>query len=72
MLFIILAIMAGEGISVVIVPFNALKKDLIERAREIGVDVMEFRLAHNAARESLPRAARMVVASADIVSVESF
>ena len=32
---------------------------------------MEFRPAHNAARESLPRAARMVVASADTVSVES-
>ena len=54
------------------VPFDALKKDLIERARDIGVDVMEFRPAHNTAHESLLQATRMVVASADTVSVESF
>ncbi|CAI6091003.1 unnamed protein product [Clonostachys chloroleuca] len=52
--------MPDEGTSVVIVPFDALKKDLIERARDLGIDVMEFRPAHNTARECLPRAARMV------------
>jgi superfamily II DNA helicase RecQ len=42
LLFIIPAIMLDKGTSVVIVPFNTLKKDLIKRARDIGVDVIKF------------------------------
>ncbi len=72
LLFMMPAIMPDEGSSVVMVPFDALKQDLMERARDLGIDVVEFRPAHNAARECLPQAARMVVASADTVSVESF
>ncbi len=72
LLFMIPAVMVDEGLCVVMVPFDALKNDPIERARDMGVDVMEFRPAYNLARESMPRVPRMVVASADTASVESF
>lgn len=57
LLFMISAVMLDEGTSVVIVPFDALKKDLIERARDLG---MKFRPAYNTARGCLPQAARMI------------
>ncbi|KAK5994713.1 ATP-dependent DNA helicase tlh2-like protein [Cladobotryum mycophilum] len=72
LLFMVPAIMSGGGTSVVVVPFAALMADLVDRARQMGVDVIEFRPTTNSVRESLPRAARMVVVSADTALVPTF
>lgn len=73
LLFMVPAIMRdGGGTSVVVVPFAALMADLVDRAKQMGVDVIEFRPSTNSKRESLPRAARMVVVSADTVSNPGF
>lgn len=71
LLFMVPAIMRGGGTNVVVVPFAALMTDMVDRARRMGVDVIEFRPSVNSERECLPRAARMVVVSADTVSVPS-
>lgn len=47
--------------------FNALIADLVDQAEQIGIDIIKFRLSINSKRESLPRAAQMVVVSADTV-----
>lgn len=73
LLFMVPAIMHdGGGTSIVVVPFAALMADLVDRAQRMGVDVIEFRPSTNSKRESLPRAARMVVVSADTVSNPGF
>ncbi|EFZ03304.2 DNA helicase, ATP-dependent, RecQ type [Metarhizium robertsii ARSEF 23] len=70
LLFMVPAIMRGGGTNVV-VPFAALMTEMVDKARRMGVDVVEFRPSVNSERESLPRAARMVVVGADTVSVPS-
>lgn len=72
LLFMIPAVMPDRGTSVVVVPFAALKLDLLQRGQELGVDIIEYKASRVSAREQLPRVARMVVASADTVSVDSF
>lgn len=71
LLFMVPAIMRGGGTNVVVVPFAALMTEMVDKARQLGVDVVEFRPSVNSERESLPRAVRMVVVSADTVSVPS-
>ncbi|KID81895.1 recQ family helicase [Metarhizium guizhouense ARSEF 977] len=71
LLFMVPAIMRGGGTNVVVVPFAALMTEMVDKARRMGVDVVEFRPSVNSERESLPRAARMVVVGADTVSVPS-
>lgn len=66
-LFMLPGIMKDTGTSIVVVPFVALTEDLMTRAREAGVDCIEFKTSISAGRESLPRAARLVVISADVV-----
>lgn len=71
-LFMLPAIMQNTGTSIVVVPFVALMEDLVTRAVAMGVDCIRFRSSLHAGREGLPRAARLVVVSADIVSAEEF
>jgi hypothetical protein len=56
----------------VVVPFVALIDDLVTRAIDIGVDCIRYRLSMNSGREGMPRAARLVVVSADIMSSAEF
>ena len=71
-LFMLPAVMRYTGTSVVVVPFTALMDDIVDRAIAMGVDCIQFQTAHNTQRESLPRAARMVVVSADVVTSGGF
>lgn len=66
-LFMLPAVLAEGGTTVVIVPFAALINDLVERARSFGVDVIQFDAAANVQRETMPRAARLVVVNAEVV-----
>ncbi|KAH6874264.1 P-loop containing nucleoside triphosphate hydrolase protein, partial [Thelonectria olida] len=71
-LFMLPAVMRETGTSIVVVPFVALMEDLVTRATAMGVDCIRFRSSLNAGREGVPRAARLVVVSADIVSSAEF
>lgn len=71
-LFMLPAVLREGGSSIVIVPFVALIDDLVDRARTLGVDVIRFDPARNMQRESLPRAARLVVVSADVALSAGF
>lgn len=65
-LFMVPAVLADGGTSIVVVPFVALVDDLVERAGSMGVDCIRFSSSISAGREGLPRAARLVVVSADV------
>lgn len=71
-LFMVPAVLREGGISIVVVPFLALMDDLVERAGTMGVDCIRFRATLSSGRDGLPRAARLVVVSADIVSTPEF
>ncbi|KAI3570610.1 hypothetical protein IWW34DRAFT_640948 [Fusarium oxysporum f. sp. albedinis] len=71
-LFMLPAVMRDTGTSIVVVPFVALMDDSVTRARAMGIDCIRFRSLMNAGREGMPRAARLVVVSADIVSCVQF
>ncbi|RSL86277.1 hypothetical protein CDV31_016422, partial [Fusarium ambrosium] len=71
-LFMLPAVMRETGTSIVVVPFVALMDDLVTRATAMGVDCIRFRSSMNSGREGVPRAARLVVVSADIVSSAEF
>ncbi|KAH7109183.1 hypothetical protein B0J13DRAFT_534827 [Dactylonectria estremocensis] len=62
----------GGGISIVVIPFAALIADLVNWVQWIGVDVIEFQLLINSKRESLPRAARIVVLHLNAGSAKSY
>lgn len=59
-LFMARAMMRGRGTSAVIVPFSTLIDDLVERAREKGVDVLHFQNSEVVRREALPHMPRLV------------
>ena len=65
-LFMLPAILMEGGTSVVIILFVVLIEDLMDRARSFGVDVIQFNPAGNMEWEMMPRAARLVVVSADV------
>lgn len=67
-LFMLPAVLADGGTSIVVVPFVSLVDDLLTRARAMGVDCIQFKTSLSCGREGLPRAARLVIVSADIVS----
>ncbi|KAK2684833.1 hypothetical protein QWA68_016741 [Fusarium oxysporum] len=71
-LFMLPAVMPLTGTSIVVVPFVALMDDLVTRATAMGVDCIQYRTSMSAGREEVPRAARLVVVSADIVSSNQF
>ncbi|EXK25262.1 hypothetical protein FOMG_18058 [Fusarium oxysporum f. sp. melonis 26406] len=71
-LFMLPAVMGDIGISIVVVPFVALMDDLVTRATDMGVDCIRYRSSMNSGREGMPRAARLIVVSADIVSSAEF
>lgn len=71
-LFMLPAVMRETGTSIVVVPFVALMDDLVTRATDMGIDCIRFRSSMNSGREGVPRAARLVVVSADIVSSAEF
>lgn len=71
-LFILPAIVRKGGTSIIVMPFLALMDDLVERAGAIGVDCIQFRSLLYSGRDGLPRAARLVVVSADVVSTPEF
>ncbi len=71
-LFMLPAMLRDSGTSIVVVPFVALVEDLVERARDMGVDCIRFRSSLSAGREGMARAARLVVVSADTVSGSEF
>jgi superfamily II DNA helicase RecQ len=66
------AVMQDTGTSIVVVPFVALMDDLVTRATDMGVDCIRYRSSMNSGREGMPRAARLIVVSADIVSSAEF
>jgi superfamily II DNA helicase RecQ len=67
-MFMLPAMIRDAGTSVVAVPFSALMDDLVTWGRAMGVDCIKFKISMSAGRDSLPRAARLVVASADAIS----
>ncbi|KAK2684950.1 hypothetical protein QWA68_016472 [Fusarium oxysporum] len=71
-LFMLPAVMQLTGISIVVVPYVALMDDLVTQATAIGVDYIQYRTSISAGREEVPRAARLVVVSANIVSSDQF
>ena len=71
-LFILLGIIYNTGISIIIILFIALIKDLIGQATKIGINCIQFIIAINIKREILSRAARLVIISADIVISDRF
>ncbi|KAF4421770.1 recQ family helicase [Fusarium austroafricanum] len=71
-LFMLPAVMQDTGTSIVVVPFVALMDDLVTRAIAMGVDCIRYRSSMNSGREGMPRSARLIVVSADIVSSAEF
>lgn len=71
-LFMVPAVMASTGMSIVVVPFVSLMEDLVERATSMGVDCIRYRPSLSAGRDGVQRAARMVVASADLIATPEF
>ncbi|KAF4340723.1 recq family helicase [Fusarium beomiforme] len=71
-LFMLPAVMQDTGTSIVVVPFVALMDDLAARATDMGVDCIRYRSSMNSGREGMPRAARLIVVSADMVSSAEF
>jgi superfamily II DNA helicase RecQ len=59
LLFTVLACLDGPGVTVVVVPYRALIKNLVERMQECGMDCMEWRHGENSP-------AAVVVVSADV------
>ncbi|EXL40286.1 hypothetical protein FOCG_17174 [Fusarium oxysporum f. sp. radicis-lycopersici 26381] len=64
--------MGGGPVSIVVVPFVSLVQDLVLRARELGIDCMEWRSDIDQEREERQRDARLVVVSADVAVSEGF
>ncbi|OBS15767.1 hypothetical protein FPOA_09373 [Fusarium poae] len=56
----------GGPVSIVVVPFVSLVQDLVSRARELGIDCMEWRNDIDQERDERQRDARLVVVSADV------
>ena len=71
-LFIVLAIIKEGRVSIIIMPFIALLNNLVEQAGAIGVDYIRYIALLSARRNRLPRAARLVVVSADIIAIAKF
>ncbi|KAK4205819.1 hypothetical protein QBC37DRAFT_393824, partial [Rhypophila decipiens] len=71
-LFMLPAVMQDTGTSIMVVPFVALMDDLVARATDMGVDCIRYRSWMNSGREGMPRAARLMVVSADMVSSAEF
>ncbi|KAL3599869.1 hypothetical protein FPOAC2_04097 [Fusarium poae] len=71
-LFMLPAVMENTGTSIVVVPFVALMDDLVTRATDMGVDCIRYRSSMSSGREGMPRAARLIVVSADVVSSAEF
>lgn len=67
-LFMLPAVLADGGTSIVVVPFVSLADNLLTRARAMGVDCIQFKTSLSCGREGMPRAPRLVIVSADIVS----
>ncbi|KAJ9413909.1 hypothetical protein QL093DRAFT_2594845 [Fusarium oxysporum] len=62
----------GGPVSIVVVPFVSLVQDLVLRARELGIDCMEWRSDIDQEREERQRDARLIVVSADVAVSEGF
>lgn len=71
-LFMLPALLRDAGTSIVVVPFIALMDDLVMRSLEMGVDCIQFKSSISAGRDGMPRAARLVVVSADVVASNGF
>jgi superfamily II DNA helicase RecQ len=71
-LFILPAVIENTGISIIVVPFVALMDDLVIRAIDMGVNCIRYRLSMSSGREGMPRSARLIVVSADIVLSAEF
>jgi superfamily II DNA helicase RecQ len=71
-LFMLPALLAAGGTSIVVVPFSALMDDIVDRATTSGVDCVRWRPAVNEGREDTQRVAKMVVVSADLAACKEF
>ena len=67
-MFMLPALTKTGDTTVVIVPFTALMDDLVERARQAGMDCIRWRAEAREQGEMPARVARLVIVSADIVS----
>ena len=66
------AVMQDIGISIVVMPFIALMDNLVTRATDMGVNYIRYRPLMNSGQEGMPRAARLIVISANIVLSAEF
>ncbi|KAH6977718.1 hypothetical protein EDB80DRAFT_593507 [Ilyonectria destructans] len=71
-LFMLPAVMRETETSIEMVPVVALMEDSATRATAMRVDCIRFKASLNAGREGVPRAAQLVVISADMVSSAEF
>jgi superfamily II DNA or RNA helicase len=71
-LFMLPTLLDDAGTNIVVVPFSALMDDLVDRARQAGIDCIRWKPARLEGREQSVRAARMVVVSADVEEIEQF
>jgi superfamily II DNA helicase RecQ len=71
-LFMLPALLDDAGTNIVVVPFSALMDDLVDRARQAGIDCIRWKPGRLQGREQSVRAARMVVVSADVEEIEQF
>ncbi|SLM36305.1 recq family helicase [Lasallia pustulata] len=71
-LFMLPALIASGGTSIVVVPFSALMDDLVDRAKKSGVDCIRWKSQVNEGRDEMQRVARLVVVSADVASSDEF
>jgi superfamily II DNA helicase RecQ len=60
------------GVSIVVVPFVALIDDLVTRAREAGIDCLQWASAAAQGREHPQRAPQLLVVSADVAHTAEF
>ncbi|SLM37315.1 Zinc finger, C2H2 [Lasallia pustulata] len=71
-LFMLPSLIGTSGTSIVVVPFVALIDDLVDRAKEAGIDCMRWKSTAGEGLQGQQRLARLVIVSADVAVGSEF